>query len=79
MIWTLSISKGRPNVISYEPPATKSSMESFSCVLDSLGIIFLAFRGQNVILEIQVSVRLFERAHFHQRLFLLPGIDDMTC
>lgn len=57
MIWTLSISKGRRNDISYEPPATKSSMASFSGVLDSLGIIFLAFRGQNVILEIQVSVR----------------------
>nr|XP_004292279.2 PREDICTED: lysine histidine transporter-like 8 [Fragaria vesca subsp. vesca]XP_011458072.1 PREDICTED: lysine histidine transporter-like 8 [Fragaria vesca subsp. vesca] len=53
MIWALSIGKGRLNDVSYEPPAMDSTMESFSSVLNSVGIIFLAFRGQNVILEIQ--------------------------
>ncbi|KAM5562673.1 hypothetical protein ABKV19_017732 [Rosa sericea] len=56
MIWALSIGKGRLNDVSYEPPATKSIMESFSDVLNSVGIIFLAFRGQNVILEIQLGI-----------------------
>ena len=56
MIWGLSIGKGRVNSISYDPPAMESNMDKFGGIMNAIGIISLAFRGHNVILEIQVSV-----------------------
>nr|POF22521.1 lysine histidine transporter-like 8 [Quercus suber] len=54
LIWTLSITKDRPTGISYDQyDKLKSNMEKFSDVLNALGIIALAFKGHNVILEIQ--------------------------
>ncbi|XWS62600.1 hypothetical protein CRYUN_Cryun06bG0024900 [Craigia yunnanensis] len=54
MIWALSISKGRPNGVSYSiPDAAKTGMAGFSNILNAIGIIMLAFRGHNLILEIQ--------------------------
>ena len=55
LIWALPISNDRPNEISYHPlQADQSGMEKFGGVLNAIGIIVLAFRGHNVILEIQV-------------------------
>lgn len=56
LIWALSIAKGRHDDISYDPPLLESNMDRFGGILNAFGIIFLAFRGHNVILEIQVSV-----------------------
>ncbi|KAM1863327.1 hypothetical protein ACFX14_003690 [Malus domestica] len=53
LIWGLLIGKGRPSGISYNPPEMESNMDRFGGVLNSVGIIFLAFKGHNVILEIQ--------------------------
>lgn len=54
MIWALSVSKGRPDGTSYGPSkSSKSEMRSIRDVLNALGIIALAFRGHNVVLEIQ--------------------------
>ncbi|KAK4562063.1 hypothetical protein RGQ29_004788 [Quercus rubra] len=54
LIWVLSITKDRPIGISYsQSDEVKSNMEKFSDVLNALGIIALAFKGHNVILEIQ--------------------------
>ncbi|KAK7837575.1 lysine histidine transporter-like 8 [Quercus suber] len=54
LIWALSIIKDRPIGISYSQfDKLKSNMEKFSDVLNVLGIIALAFKGHNVILEIQ--------------------------
>ncbi|KAL4616408.1 hypothetical protein ACB092_07G196900 [Castanea dentata] len=54
LIWSLSITKDRPIGISYsQSDKLKSNMEIFSDVLNALGIIALAFKGHNVILEIQ--------------------------
>ncbi|KAK9944310.1 hypothetical protein M0R45_009883 [Rubus argutus] len=53
MIWGLSIGKGRVNSISYDPPAMESNMDKFGGIMNAIGIICLAFRGHNVILEIQ--------------------------
>ncbi|KAE8698757.1 Lysine histidine transporter-like 7 [Hibiscus syriacus] len=53
-IWALSISKGRANGVSYSlPEAEKTGMNGFSNILNAIGIIMLAFRGHNLILEIQ--------------------------
>ena len=57
LIWALSITKDRPIGISYgQSDKLKSNMEKFSDVLNALGIIALAFKGHNVILEIQVRI-----------------------
>lgn len=57
LILVLSITKGRPTGISYyQYDAMKSNMKKFSDTLNALAIIALAFRGHNVILEIQVSI-----------------------
>lgn len=56
MIWVLSISKGRPNNVSYGiTVADRTGMTGFGNVLNAIGIIMLAFRGHNLILEIQVN------------------------
>lgn len=57
LILVLSITKGRPIDISYgQFDVAKSSMEKISDILNAFGIIALAFRGHNLILEIQVSI-----------------------
>ncbi|XP_017970106.1 PREDICTED: lysine histidine transporter-like 7 [Theobroma cacao] len=54
MIWALSISKGRPDGVSYSiPHAAKTGMTGFGNILNAIGIIMLSFRGHNLILEIQ--------------------------
>ncbi|KAJ7967107.1 Lysine histidine transporter-like 8 [Quillaja saponaria] len=55
LIWVLSLRKGRPTGISYRSSLAEdqSSVAKMSDVLNAVGIIFLAFRGHNVLLEIQ--------------------------
>ncbi|XVE48785.1 hypothetical protein DITRI_Ditri01bG0030600 [Diplodiscus trichospermus] len=54
MIWVLSITKGRPNGVSYTiPDAAKTGMTGVGNILNAIGTIMLAFRGHNLILEIQ--------------------------
>lgn len=55
MIWILSVSKGRPKGVSYEPlEGVKSDVARLFEILNALGIIAFAFRGHNLVLEIQV-------------------------
>lgn len=54
LIWVLSISKGRPRGMSYEPLQAKSDVDRLFEILNALGIIAFAFRGHNLVLEIQV-------------------------
>ncbi|KAK3015176.1 hypothetical protein RJ639_005322, partial [Escallonia herrerae] len=57
LIWIFSISKGRSDDLSYSPPAVATSEMSRVCgILNALGIIALAFRGHNIVLEIQGSM-----------------------
>ncbi|XP_058213877.1 lysine histidine transporter-like 8 [Rhododendron vialii] len=54
LIWVLSVSKGRPDSVPYASSmVTSSAMGRFRGVLTALGIIAIAFRGHNVVLEIQ--------------------------
>ncbi|GMY05340.1 lysine histidine transporter-like 8 [Fagus crenata] len=54
LIWILSITSDRPKGISYsQSDMVKSHMEKFNDILNAIGITFLAFRGHNLILEIQ--------------------------
>lgn len=53
-IWALSINKGRSNGVSYSPSQeSKSDMAEFGNIFNAIGKIALAFRGHNLVLEIQ--------------------------
>ncbi|KDP36841.1 hypothetical protein JCGZ_08132 [Jatropha curcas] len=53
LIWAVSIVQGRPVNISYDPPEAKSHTARLFSILNALGIIAFAFRGHNLVLEIQ--------------------------
>lgn len=59
LFWSLSVKKGRPDVgVSYTPSlSTQDStvLAKIGDILNAVGIIVLAFRGHNVLLEIQAS------------------------
>ncbi|RAL50530.1 hypothetical protein DM860_014472 [Cuscuta australis] len=54
LLWTLSLSKGRPEgVIHDSPEVSTSKVARFRDIANALAIISLAFRGHNLVLEIQ--------------------------
>lgn len=54
LIWALSIKKGRLSDVSYgSKDVGKSEMAEFGNTLNAIGIIVLAFRGHNLVVEIQ--------------------------
>lgn len=58
LIWVVSIVQGRPVNVSYERPYLKSDVARICSVLNALGIIAFAFRGHNLVLEIQVKLEM---------------------
>ena len=54
IIWVVSIVEGRQSGISYEPQEEVSRIARVCDVLNALGIVAFAFRGHNLVLEIQV-------------------------
>ncbi|KAG7024229.1 Lysine histidine transporter-like 8, partial [Cucurbita argyrosperma subsp. argyrosperma] len=56
MVWVLSVSQQRPITISYEPLSMPSPSSSVFSVMNALGIIAFAFRGHNLVLEIQATM-----------------------
>ncbi|XP_059296806.1 lysine histidine transporter-like 7 isoform X2 [Lycium ferocissimum] len=54
LLWALSIGKGRPSGVSHSPADNvTTTMARFRAVLNGVAIIAIAFRGHNVVLEIQ--------------------------
>lgn len=53
-IWAVSVSEGRLPNVSYNPIRIGSEVSKIFDVLNALGIVAFAFRGHNLILEIQV-------------------------
>lgn len=53
-IWVVSVSEGALPNVSYDPVRSKTEIAKIFDVLNALGIISFAFRGHNLILEIQV-------------------------
>lgn len=54
MIWAVSVAKGRVSGVSYDvPDRATSDVDRTIAVLNGLGIIAFAFRGHNLVLEIQ--------------------------
>lgn len=56
MVWVLSVSQPRPPSISYEPLSLPSFSATIFSFLNALGIIAFAFRGHNLVLEIQATM-----------------------
>lgn len=56
LIWVVSVVRGRPADVSYEKTEAQSDVARVCSVLNALGIIAFAFRGHNLVLEIQVSI-----------------------
>lgn len=56
-IWTVSVSEGRIPGVAYNPVLKGSQIEKIFSILNAVGIIAFAFRGHNLILEIQVFSR----------------------
>lgn len=55
LLWILSVVKDRPDGISYHPQAAPPDKAGVFGTMNALGLIAIAFRGHNVVLEIQVS------------------------
>ncbi|OIW08816.1 hypothetical protein TanjilG_16397 [Lupinus angustifolius] len=55
LFWTLSVRNGRPTSVSYTTSLSKdhSDMANFTDIINAIGLIVIAFRGHNVLLEIQ--------------------------
>ncbi|PNY14093.1 lysine/histidine transporter 8-like protein [Trifolium pratense] len=55
LFWSLSVKKGRPEDVSYSNRlvSQESIVGKISDIVNAIGIIVLAFRGHNVVLEIQ--------------------------
>ncbi|XP_059433891.1 lysine histidine transporter-like 8 [Corylus avellana] len=56
LIWVLSVAKGRLPNVSYNPVQAKTQIAQVFSVLNALGIVAFAFRGHNLILEIQATM-----------------------
>lgn len=56
LIWVVSVFKERPVNISYEPTHIESDAARVCRVLNAIGMIAFAFRGHNLVLEIQVNM-----------------------
>ena len=55
LIWVVSVVEGRMPGVSYNPVKGNTEVTRIFDVLNALGIIAFAFRGHNLILEIQVT------------------------
>ncbi|KAF5786211.1 putative amino acid transporter, transmembrane domain-containing protein [Helianthus annuus] len=55
-IWVVSVAKDRIPNVSYNPARVGSNVTRFFDVLNALGIIAFAFRGHNLVLEIQATM-----------------------
>ncbi|KAL5214453.1 hypothetical protein ABZP36_003605 [Zizania latifolia] len=56
MIWVVSVAKGRVPGVSYNPVKVTSEVDGAIGILNGLGIIAFAFRGHNLVLEIQATM-----------------------
>ncbi|KAF5751030.1 hypothetical protein HS088_TW02G00040 [Tripterygium wilfordii] len=56
LIWVISVAEGRLPGVSYDPIRSGSWLKRSLEVLNGLGIVAFAFRGHNLILEIQATM-----------------------
>lgn len=59
LILIVSVVQGRLAHVSYEPPKGQSETSMIFSSWNALGIIAFAFRGHNLVLEIQVALKIY--------------------
>ncbi|KAK7253001.1 hypothetical protein RIF29_37363 [Crotalaria pallida] len=64
-IWAVSVAQGALPGVSYDPVQAGTSAQNAFTVLNALGIIAFAFRGHNLILEIQSTMPSSEKHPSH--------------
>ncbi|XP_030523813.1 lysine histidine transporter-like 8 [Rhodamnia argentea] len=64
-IWAVSVAEGRLPGVSYKPVKTGTRFQQVNSVLNALGIISFAFRGHNLVLEIQSTMPSTEKLPAH--------------
>uniref|UniRef100_A0A5B6ZQ55 Amino acid transporter transmembrane domain-containing protein n=1 Tax=Davidia involucrata TaxID=16924 RepID=A0A5B6ZQ55_DAVIN len=65
VIWVVSVTEGRLPGVSYDPVRASTEIGRVFGVLNALGIIAFAFRGHNLILEIQATMPSSEKHPSH--------------
>ncbi|XWS29142.1 hypothetical protein CRYUN_Cryun24cG0002900 [Craigia yunnanensis] len=65
LIWMVTVAAGRLPEVSYNPVGGNTEIERISGVLNALGIVAFAFRGHNLILEIQGTMPSSEKHPSH--------------
>ncbi|XVF18111.1 hypothetical protein REPUB_Repub10bG0183800 [Reevesia pubescens] len=65
LIWVVSMAAGRLPEVSYDPVGGNTEIERIRGVLNALGIVAFAFRGHNLILEIQGTMPSNEKHPSH--------------
>ncbi|KMZ64200.1 hypothetical protein ZOSMA_37G00800 [Zostera marina] len=53
LIWSFSVAEGRPEGVTYDPGAGKTPIGRMLSIINGMGLIAFAFKGHNLILEIQ--------------------------
>ncbi|KAL3686119.1 hypothetical protein R1sor_004141 [Riccia sorocarpa] len=56
LLWAISVGAGRPLPVSYDIVQRKSDLATTLTIFTALGNVFFAFRGQNLIPEIQATM-----------------------
>ncbi|KAF9604898.1 hypothetical protein IFM89_011180 [Coptis chinensis] len=56
LLWTIPLSKSRPTGISFDTAKSQSGISSSFDTFTAVGIIVFAFRGHNLVLEIQATL-----------------------
>ena len=69
LIWVISVVKGRLPGVSYDPVKPSAHIERAFDALNALGIVAFAFRGHNLVLEIQVT---------HNTIWFLIGLSTFS-
>nr|GLL28397.1 lysine histidine transporter-like 8 [Ipomoea trifida] len=71
ILWTLSLTKGRPpQGVTYDPPQLSTSkLDRFRDIANALALISLAFRGHNIILEIQGTLPSNSKVPLRRRMW----------
>ncbi|KAF8377740.1 hypothetical protein HHK36_031125 [Tetracentron sinense] len=65
LIWVVSVTKGRIDGVSYDPQTANSEITRVFSILNAFGIFAFAFRGHNLILEIQATMPSDEKHPSH--------------
>lgn len=69
LIWVVSVCKDRPTSMSYGPTHVWFHADRVCEVLNAIGMIVLAFRGHNLVLEIQVKEMIIRVNYYNFTFF----------